>query len=471
MKFIGRKDHLKKLEKLAKTSGAKLVVVKGRRRIGKSRLINECAKQKTFYEFTGLPPLQKTSAQAERDEFGRQLGQHFNLPSFNASDWGDLFSALFELMPKNEEVVVLLDEISWMGSLDPLFLGKLKIAWDTQFKKHQKLTMVFCGSISSWIEKNILSSTGFFGRINLTLTLEELSLDESNGILKARGCKTSALEKYYYLCVTGGVPWYLEQYNSELSITNNIKERCFEKDGLFVTEFTKIFNDLFGRRSETYTKIITMLAQGPKEHLAISEGIEFSSGGILSEYLEDLTLSGFIVRDNSWSTKTGLEGKLLKYRLKDNYLRFYCKYIQPNLSKIERGHFKNVQLTSLHCWNAIMGLQFENIILHNRHLIYDALDIAPEDIVIDNPYYQNKNTKQHGVQIDLMIQTRFNTLYACEIKFTKDPVLNSVKKSTLQKLGCITKPKGFSVVPVLIQLHDDDSPEFKHINASRWLKA
>ncbi len=177
--FLGRKAEIEELQALQERKSASLVVVQGRRRVGKSTLIEEFAKTQTFYEFIGLAPDKDMTAQMQRDEFARQLSEQFGLPKFIMQDWGDLFTLLYKQVNKGR-VIILLDEISWMGSLDPTFLGKLKTAWDTQFKRNAKLMLILCGSVSSWIEKNIISSTLFLGRPALYLKLNELSLTESN---------------------------------------------------------------------------------------------------------------------------------------------------------------------------------------------------------------------------------------------------------------------------------------------------
>ena len=156
--FIGRRTHLEKLQKLSRKKTASLVVVRGRRRIGKSRLIEEFAKKSRFHLFTGLAPTPQTTAQSQREEFARQLQEQMGIRGLKATDWGDIFSLLAQQTSKGR-VILLLDEISWMGSLDPNFLGKLKIAWDIHFSKNHKMILILCGSVSSWIEKNIISST------------------------------------------------------------------------------------------------------------------------------------------------------------------------------------------------------------------------------------------------------------------------------------------------------------------------
>jgi AAA+ ATPase superfamily predicted ATPase len=164
--FVGRECELNRLANLWKRKTASFVVVKGRRRIGKSRLIEEFAKNANFISLSGLAPSEAMTAQMQRDEFARQLARIFQIPIPYSKDWGDLFWHLAH-HTHTKKVVILLDEISWMGMKDPTFLGNLKNSWDQHLKKNPQLILIVCGSVSSWIEKNILSSTGFVGRVDL----------------------------------------------------------------------------------------------------------------------------------------------------------------------------------------------------------------------------------------------------------------------------------------------------------------
>ena len=252
------------------------------------------------------------------------------------------------------------------------------------------------------------------------------------------------MEKLMILSVTGGVPWYLEQIQPTLSATENIKRLCFVKNGILLDEYKHIFHDLFGRRSELYQQIVSFLAQGPAEYKAIAQATGYQSGGPLSDYLHELVLSGHITRDHSWSFKTGKDLTVFRYRLSDNYLRFYLHYLEPNYQKIQRGQFAFTSLGSLPAFNSMMGFQIENLVLQNRSLIQASLGINPHDIVNDNPYYQRKTIKQAGCQIDYLIQTRFKNLYVCEVKFSQHKrYLEDNHKPDEDKLARLSYPKGF----------------------------
>jgi len=448
--FVGRKRELQMLNDLFKKKSASLVVIRGRRRIGKSRLAQEFANKIPHYIFSGLPPISGISSAHQKEEFARQLHREMKIPLPRADDWGDLFWHLAQRAQKGK-IVLVLDEISWMGSKDPTFLGKLKTAWDLYFKNNPQLILILCGSISSWIEKNILSSTGFMGRISLDITLEKLPLHECNEFWNAEQDRVSAFDKLKVLSVVGGIPRYLEEILPNQSAETNIQRLCFQKEGFLFSEFERIFSDLFSTRSSIYKTIVERLADGPCELKEIYTVLEVEKNGVVSGYMEDLVTSGFVSHDFTWHLKTGLDSKLSHYRLKDNYLRFYLKYIEPNKKKIEKQGLK-----LLPQWQSAIGLQFENLVLGNRKTIQRILGIEPSEIVNDNPFFQRKAKDRPGCQIDYMIQTKFGVCYLCEIKFSSQEITRSVIDEVKQKIRSLSRPKNISIRPILIHVNGVD---------------
>ena len=100
-----------------------------------------------------------------------------------------------------------------------------------------------------------------------------------------------------------------------------------------------------------------------------------------------------------------------------------------------------------------MGLQFENLVVNNRHELYRLLNIAPETVVYDNPFFQKKTSRQKGCQVDFLIQTKFNTLYVIEIKFSKHKIKSQVIEEVREKINKISLPRGMAVLPVLIHVN------------------
>lgn len=452
--FIGRTTELAELRALCATTQPKLVIVEGRRRIGKSRLVEEfarCERGQRFLQFVGLAPTPDTTAQTQRDEFARQLSEQTDLPRLSSDDWATLFQLLAREVQRGQ-VLVLFDEISWMAHGDPTFLGKLKTAWDLQFSKNSKLMLILCGSISSWIQRNIVSSTAFLGRPSRDIRLDELTLPECNQFWPAKA-RVSPYEKLKVLAVTGGVPRYLELLDPRISAEGNIQRLLFSKNSVLLREFDFIFSDTFGARSEIYRKIARSLVEGSATMMNILAAAARSKTGDYSEYLEDMVRAGFLARDYTWKPETGELSKLSKYRLKDNFLRFYLRYVAPNRPKIEHGFFEKRSLASLPSWESMLALQFENLVLNNSRMVIDRLGVPLEDVVFANPFFQRATRMQTGCQIDLAVQTRFNTIYACEIKFSKSPVKRSIIDEVDQKLSRLKLPRQFSVRPVLIHVN------------------
>lgn len=453
-KFIGRGAEMTRLKGLLTSRSASLIVVRGRRRIGKSRLLAEFGKELRSLFFSGIPPARKTTAQSQRNEFAYQL-ERAGLPGIKPDDWGNMFWHLSKYTAEGP-VLIVFDEISWMGQKDPNFLGKLKTAWDMYFSKNTQLVLVLCGSISSWIEENILSNTGFVGRIAIDLVLEELPLNVCDAFWYPKEKRITAYEKFKLLSVTGGIPLYLERIKPELPAEQNIRELCFMQGGLLVREFDEIFSDLFSRKNASHKDIVDCLANGPKDLGQICTELNKELGGGYSRHLDDLVKAGFVQRDFTWSLDSGKESKLSKYRLSDNYLRFYLKYIAPNRSKIEKGAFANAALSRFPGWESLMGLQFENLVAHNRKVLWNLLNLSPDEIVMDGPFFQNPTARQAGCQIDYLIQTRFHNLYLCEVKFSRNPIGQKIIKEMEEKRKRLKIPKFCSIRPVLIHVNGVD---------------
>ncbi|MCX6989676.1 MAG: ATP-binding protein, partial [Chlamydiae bacterium] len=430
--FYGRGEELDRLKALLKKMTSSLVVIKGRRRIGKSRLIQEFGKGLKTFIFTGLPPTEKTTAATQREYFVQQLERLLPLRGLKTDDWGDIFWNLSQVT-QSGQVLVVFDEINWMGSLDDTFLGKLKSAWDLHFKNNPKFLLILSGSLSIWIDKNILNSTGFMGRVSLELTLDELPLAVCNLFWRKKASQVSSFDKFKILSVMGGVPRYLEEIDPDVSAEDNIYNLAFRKGGLLVEEFDRIFSDLFSKRSLRYKQIVERLVDGSATLEEICSGINLEKGGVVSDYLEDLVETGYVVRDRTWNIKSGKESSLCKFRLRDNYLRFYLKYIEPHRDQIEKN-----RIVKLPAWTTIMGLQFENLVLNHFHRMYALLGVDPNEVIYDSPYFQRATKAQPGCQVDYLVQTKFNTLYVCEIKFSKEPIGSSVIQEVQQKMDRIS---------------------------------
>jgi AAA+ ATPase superfamily predicted ATPase len=478
-KYIGRQKILDQLKTLAHKTKASLVVIKGRRRIGKSRLAEEFGKDKIFIPFTGYPPTDDATNQDQLNSFSEQLCLYFKQPPCTFLRWSDAFNALAKAIrdhADNKPTVVLFDEISWMAHKSPKFLGHLKIWWDLNHSQFPNLILILCGSISSWIEENILKSTAFFGRISLEINLLPLTIPECAAFLRQNDFKGSPYEYYKILSVVGGIPWYLEQVTHNKLADSQIIDLCFQQNGLLVTEFDRIFHDLFGKHGTIYKKIIQCLRDGMRTQAEIRDTLNYPHSGTLGKHLHNLITSGFVTEHFQWSLKTGKIGRQSLYRLSDQYVRFFLKYIEPNLPIIQQGVFTAQDVVKLPGWDSIMGLQVESLLLQNRSLILESLDIKGHDILADNPYFQKAAARKKGCQIDYLIQTNQRNFFICEFKFNRREIGREIITSMAEKLKNFSAPDGFAKIPVLFHMGDvsesvyTDKFFYRIVNISDYLK-
>ncbi|MCQ2394758.1 MAG: AAA family ATPase [Kiritimatiellae bacterium] len=435
-----------------------LVTCQGRRRIGKSRLIDEFAKRSEcrYIKLTGLAPRRKMVNADQIRYFCQRLSRCAKTKEPVASDWIEAFEALDRVLSEseNERTLVLLDEISWMGRYDPDFPGYLKDAWDDNLKKHDNLVLVLCGSVSSWIQKNILDSTGFVGRISLEMVLSELSVRES---LQFWHEGVSSKEVFDMLSVIGGVPRYLEEIDPSLTTDENVRRLAFLKGGTLFKDFKQIFNDVFGDRSREKGEILKALAFESKTLSEIAEAIGKERNGHLTEALDELELAGFVERERGLNPATGELQKIDAYRIRDNYTRFYLRYVEPYSVMIRRGAYSFVSLEGLPQWGTVLGLQFENLVLNNLEDLISRLGLN-RSLVLSCASYRkpagrnrSKVTSQEtdrGCQIDLLIQLK-QAMYVVEVK-RKDRIDADVVEEVKRKIDRLPNPRGVSVRPVLV---------------------
>ncbi len=445
--FIGREKELQLLQPYVFAKRPSLLVIKGRRRIGKSTLIRHFAKLHNIaiYEFQGLPPRDGLTKEAQLNHFAKTLNNYFKLGTVTFTDWMEAFNNL-HMQTKSKNCLIFLDEISWMAIGDHDFPGKLKVAWDTLFSQQKKLIVAVAGSVSSWIEKNISKNTGYVGRISIDLQLKELPIDLARKFMDSE--KFTSQEMIQLLSVTGGIPKYLEEISSKEEMSTNIIRLCFQPSGFLFQEFDLIFSETFGRRHELYKKILLTLVDRPRSTADIAKTLKMPLNGDISIYIDDLILAGFLRRDHTWSM-SGKISNLSELRICDNYCRFYLKQILSRKKRIEKHPLKLNSSLSFLNWDTIIGLQFENLVLNNYEKVINALNISDEDIIQLGPFFQRKNTNQKGVQIDLMIQTRQQILWVGEIKCRKR-ITPEIIEEMKQKIKNMRKPRGFAIRPFLI---------------------
>jgi uncharacterized protein len=218
---------------------------------------------------------------------------------------------------------------------------------------------------------------------------------------------------------------------------------------MLFNEFGQIFHDIFSRRAETYRQIAVTLIDGSKSVSEISSALKQERGGSLSTAVEDLELAGFLRKEVSFSPSSGKNlPRTIRYRIQDNYLRFYLKYVEPVAEQVVKGLYRRVPLESLHAWDTIIGLQFENLVLENLDALVAKIGLNQVPILNAGPYFQAKTLRSPGCQIDLLIRTR-QSVYVFETKFRRKIDL-SVVADVKRKMGRLEVDRSLSVRSGLI---------------------
>ena len=448
--FFGRRYELTRLQELLEKPSASLVTCRGRRRIGKSTLFTEFARQNNIrlLNLEGLPPRKGIDNEAELRSFAEQLSEQTGKPINTPDNWLAAFLLLDKEIRSNEKAIVLLDEISWMGKFDPDFAGSLKIAWDKHFKLHDNLILVLCGSVSAWITDNILKNTGFAGRRSIDFLLSELPLHDCIQFWGEAQNRTSSKEIFDILSVTGGVPRYLEDFQPRFQANTNIKRMCFMPDGYLFSDFNDIFSEVFGENAKTKRSLLNAIAEKPQTVSEIAKHLGKECGGHLTDHLEELQLAGFIAEDSGLNPETGKPSLFKRYRLKDNYTRFYLRCIEPHRQRIENGLFNFTSLKQLDGWNAILGLQFENLVVNNFHALLPRIGLGDVAVLSAAPFRKSAGETSPGCQIDLLIQTDC-AYYIVEVK-RKNIIRNSIIGEMERKARALPTRKNVSIRKVLV---------------------
>ena len=209
-----------------------------------------------------------------------------------------------------------------------------------------------------------------------------------------------------------------------------------------------MFDDVFGASISAKKRILTLLAEKPASVSELALALGGDPNGHLSENLAELQEAGFIAGARGRNPVTGKDVREIRYRLRDNYTRFYLRYILPKKETIANGFYQYVPLEHLPGWDAIMGLQFENLVLNNIAVLAPHIGLMGKTVESAAPYFKSGRKTGKGVQIDYLVQLPKCT-YVIEIK-RKRHITSAIEDQMQEKLDRLKLPRGRSVKLVLV---------------------
>ena len=426
-KLIGRKKEVEVLKKALASSQPELVSIVGRRRVGKTFLIQSVYEKNIFFELTGI---QHAPRLEQLQNFTIQLTKYSNsvIPITPPKNWLDAFfmlSQYLETKIKSKKAVVFLDELPWMATKKSGFLRGLGWFWNSWATK-KNVVIVICGSAASWmIQKVVRDKVGLHNRITRRITLEPFNLHETELFLKNQIPNIDRYQILQIYMAMGGIPHYLKEIEGGKSAVQNIDQICFSKTGLLNSEFSLLYPALF-ENSEEHIKVIRSLA-AKRKGLTRKEIIEIgklSDGGNTSKVIEELNHSGFISPYYTFGRKK----RELRFRLTDEYSLFYLRFIETNSLESEDIWDALSQNQSYKIW---CGFAFENLCLKHIPNIKKALGISGI-YARSTSFFKKGDGENSGVQIDLLIDRNDRTINLVEIKFHNGTF--TISKDYAQKL-------------------------------------
>ena len=343
-KFYGRETEIDILRAPNWRSKALLATIYGRRRVGKTALVEKAFQDNPVWKFEGIEGANKKT---QIKLFLLQLEHYAGIQEkLHAKAWSEVFLLLdnhigeFEKKSK-KKLVVFFDEFQWICEMKTTLVAEFKFFWDNYFVKHQKCFFIICGSISSFIVKKVVHSKALYGRIDIEINLQPLSIKESQQFFENTPFEHQIIDMYM---VFGGIPQYWLELNPQLSLIQNLNEYAFKSSGYFFKEFNRIFISHFAS-SDIYESILKKLAVKSLTQKELLLACHVKSGGVFSDKIKDLELAGFIRKEISVDKE--FNSKIFQYSLSDEFLHFYFRFILPFSAQIISGNISYQQISKL----------------------------------------------------------------------------------------------------------------------------
>lgn len=336
--FIGRETELNFLQNKYEEKKGQLIVLYGRRRIGKTETLREFCKNKPHIFFsctqsTDKAQLAKFSKQILREDIpARQYISEF-------ADWEKAFRSILDLPYGEKKKLIVIDEFPYMCRGNKSIPSILQNLWDMELKD-SNVMIILCGSAMSFIEKELLAEKNpLYGRATGIYKMNEMGFYDAARFFP----DYSAKDKVLAYAVLSGIPHYLNQFSPDLSVAENIKRNILTKGSVLYSEVDFLLHQEL-RETPVYNSIIEAVALGSTKLNDISQKSLVGNTSKTSVYLKNLIELGIVEREFSVDTGTKERANTNRgtYRLTDNFFRFWYTFGFANLSQLEDGDVDGV---------------------------------------------------------------------------------------------------------------------------------
>lgn len=425
--FIGRERELETLNSLYNSNRFEFAVIYGRRRVGKTALINEFTKDKDTIFFTGI----ETTAKENLDNFSGCIMEYNTGIAADStfSSFRSAFEYVFELA-KARRIVLVIDEYPYIARASKSLSSTLQLLIDKN-KNHSKLFLILCGSSMSYMENHVLSyKAPLYGRRTAQLKIDPFDFFESCRRFK----KLSDVDKALAYGIVGGTPQYLIQFDDNLSIEDNIKNTHLNPSSFIFEEPGNLLKQEV-REPATYNAIITAIATGSSKINEISNKVGANTS-ICATYIRNLIMLDIIKKESPYGEKTT---RKTIYTIKDNMFRFWYRFVPKNASIIAHGAAELAYKRIEPELSSYMGGVFEEICKQYlwKLLIDGKCPVSFSDI---GRWWGTDSKTKSQEEIDIVGTAGDSALFG-ECKWTNEKIGTGILETLVERSNLFTYKK------------------------------
>lgn len=425
--FIGRERELQTLNSLYNSNRFEFAVIYGRRRVGKTALINEFTKDKDTIFFTGI----ETTAKENLDNFSGCIMEYNTGIAADStfSSFRSAFEYVFELA-KSRRIVLVIDEYPYIARASKSLASTIQLLIDKN-KNHSKLFLILCGSSMSYMEDHVLSyKAPLYGRRTAQLKIDPFDFFESCRRFK----KLSDVDKALAYGIVGGTPQYLIQFDDNLSIEDNIKNTHLNPSSFIFEEPGNLLKQEV-REPATYNAIITAIATGSSKINEISNKVGANTS-ICATYIRNLIMLDIIKKESPYGEKTT---RKTIYTIKDNMFRFWYRFVPKNASIISHGAAELAYKRIEPELSSYMGGVFEEICKQYlwKLLIDGKCPVSFSDI---GRWWGTDSKTKSQEEIDIVGTAGDSALFG-ECKWTNEKIGTGILETLVERSNLFTYKK------------------------------
>lgn len=436
--MIGRREEIEELNRLYDDNRAELVAIYGRRRVGKTYLIDETFSGRITFRHAGLSPVGEETQgllQKQLQNFYHSLILSGMPETDIPTSWLEAFFLLEKYLQNIDDgtrQLIFLDELPWMDTPRSGFITAFEGFWNNWACHRKNVMVIVCGSASSWVQDKLINSHGgLYNRVTFEIKLAPFSLKECEEFFHERGMQFSRYDIVQSYMALGGIPYYLGYLDGRYSIAQNIDRLFFSRNARLTEEYERLFASLF-TSPVTAKSIVELLYCSNRGYTRkeIVEKLGIADNGKLSANLRALIASDFVVKYVPFGESKRKE----RYKLVDPFCLFFLHFASGR--KKEPRYWENsLAAQPIIVWQ---GFAFENVCFHHVEQIKKALGVS--GVASVNSAWSGDDESGSGIQIDLVIDRKDNIINLCEMKFYSG--LFTVNKAYYQKL--LSRPSAIS---------------------------